>query len=333
MWPTDKKDYRDISIVVQGAIAGLPTDKPEARHTRICLESIRKVLPGAKIILSTWEGSNTEGLDYDELVISKDPGVSAVCDSPNGFRQIVSSFNGLKKCTTKYAMKTRSDLVFHGANLLDYFLKFNELPFDNQYRILDRRVVTFSSINPRRGHSWPFAVSDWMFFGLTKDVQNIFDIPIDHQTWLPTNEAPNNLDDKKGLFCVEQYIWLSFLGKYRRISCEYLEDVSHDNIATSERYFANNCIFLTARQMGINWLKRPNGAYAQDPWMATSSLYTANDYKKMLNKYAEVRLMIIPNPLEEVVYFTAQHIRAFIKKHIPSLHKTLVHIAQYSKSR
>ena len=37
----------DISVVVQGAIDKVNTPK--------CLESIRKVLPRAEIVLSTWE--------------------------------------------------------------------------------------------------------------------------------------------------------------------------------------------------------------------------------------------------------------------------------------
>lgn len=44
---------RDISIVVQGPIAGLPGDEPQKRYTNLCLESIRRTLPGATIILAT----------------------------------------------------------------------------------------------------------------------------------------------------------------------------------------------------------------------------------------------------------------------------------------
>ena len=57
---------KDISVVVQGAINSEVTPK--------CLESIRKYLPEAEIILSTWEGSDVVGLDYDKLVLNKDPG-------------------------------------------------------------------------------------------------------------------------------------------------------------------------------------------------------------------------------------------------------------------
>ena len=59
-------DTKDISIVVQGAV--------DPKNTPKCLTSIRKYLPGAEIILSTWEGTDCTGLDYDVLVLNKDPG-------------------------------------------------------------------------------------------------------------------------------------------------------------------------------------------------------------------------------------------------------------------
>ncbi|TXJ44182.1 hypothetical protein EPJ70_08075 [Brachyspira aalborgi] len=57
-------DTKDISVVVQGAI--------DKGYTPLCLKSIRKYLPESEIILSTWEGSDVENLDYDVLVLNKD---------------------------------------------------------------------------------------------------------------------------------------------------------------------------------------------------------------------------------------------------------------------
>lgn len=68
-------DTKDISVIVQGAINKNETIK--------CLQSIRHYLPGAEIILSTWEGSNITDLDYDNLILSKDPGAS-------NYREILS---------------------------------------------------------------------------------------------------------------------------------------------------------------------------------------------------------------------------------------------------
>ena len=54
-------ENRDISVVVQGAVS--------KEYTTKCLKSIRRNLPGSQIVLSTWEDSDTSGLDYDKLIV------------------------------------------------------------------------------------------------------------------------------------------------------------------------------------------------------------------------------------------------------------------------
>ena len=99
---------KDISVVVQGAINSEVTPK--------CLESIRKYLPEAEIILSTWEGSDVVRLDYDKLILNKDPGGADCSRDGKGInncnRELVSTFEGLKLANRKYALKIRSDIVF-----------------------------------------------------------------------------------------------------------------------------------------------------------------------------------------------------------------------------
>ena len=49
----------NISVVVQGAIG---------TNTEQCLQSVRRFLPSAEIVLSTWVGADTTNLDYDKLI-------------------------------------------------------------------------------------------------------------------------------------------------------------------------------------------------------------------------------------------------------------------------
>jgi hypothetical protein len=318
-------DPRDISVVVQGPIAGLPSDKPQERYTHLCLQSIRKTLPGATIILSTWEGSDVNDLDYDLLVESKDPGTVNFEGIPsNCFRQIVSSSNGLKNCRTKYALKARSDFIFNNKRFLDYFIKFNKLPFDDRYKILKQRIITFPAIDPRRRFPMPFSGSDWLFLGLTEDIQNIFDIPTVRKDVLMKN-PDGSFQRVEGLFNAEQYIWFSFISKYHQIPFEYSYDISHDNIATSEKYYANNCIFLTSHMAGIDSLKYPGTAYARAPFLSHAGIYTITDYKRMLNKYANAHIFFIPNYPEAIAYAVVQKTRVFLKRW-PNIHDFLRHI-------
>ena len=63
-------DSKDISVIVQGSI--------NKKETVKCLKSIKKILPKAEIILSTWEESDVTNLDnlYNILLLNKDPGAS-----------------------------------------------------------------------------------------------------------------------------------------------------------------------------------------------------------------------------------------------------------------
>lgn len=96
----------EISVVVQGEIERDATPK--------CLKSIRRFLPGAEIVLSTWEGRSCEGLDYDILVLNVDPGPSDLIRQypfeqvNNCNRQIVSTKNGINKSSKKYVLDRKS---------------------------------------------------------------------------------------------------------------------------------------------------------------------------------------------------------------------------------
>ena len=91
----------EISVVVQGAVDKELTPK--------CLLSIRKYLPEAEIILSTWEGTDVSGLSYDKVLLNKDPGAFPYLrnslKSNNLNRYLVSSRNGIQKASKKYILK------------------------------------------------------------------------------------------------------------------------------------------------------------------------------------------------------------------------------------
>lgn len=104
-------ESQDISVVVQGAI--------ELEYIKKLLKSIRKFLPKAEIIVSTWEGTDVNYLDYDILQINKDPGCEVFTvfgKKHNLNRQILSTKNGIKRTTRKYVLKIRSDMYFDNIN-------------------------------------------------------------------------------------------------------------------------------------------------------------------------------------------------------------------------
>ena len=110
-------DHSEITVIVQGPVVGGGDAPPDDRLTYWCLESIRRHLPGARIVLSTWEGSDTDGLDCDDIVFNTDPGgvplfLSARAKVLNNVnRQIVTTKAGMNLCSSNYALKMRSDMA------------------------------------------------------------------------------------------------------------------------------------------------------------------------------------------------------------------------------
>lgn len=272
-------DIKDISVVVQGPISDELT--PE------CLKSVRKYLPGATIILSTWEGSNVGGLDYDKLLLNKDPGCFTYNTvNYNVNRQIVSTANGLRRVKTRYALKIRSDIELVGTNFLEYFGKFKNRCED--LKITKERVI-INSLYCANVHKtgFPYHVSDWVFFGLTEDILNIWDIPLQSEEsgyFFETHKKPET-DRVPGLlsqYVPEQHIFSSFLRKNNvRLKFDYYTDVSKENIYNTECSFANNLVILDYKDYGIKFLKY--SPYAHD----YSNQYTYCDWLLLYKKYCD----------------------------------------------
>lgn len=325
-------ENKDITIIIQGPINGKPQDKVEDRHTYNCLKSIRKILPGSIIILSTWESENTDDLDYDIVVKSKDPGYFLLRNETNdgvrkesANRQIVSTNAGIKLVKTKYCIKMRSDLVLKSNNFITYFEKYADLPRDEQYKITKSRVLFLTTINPRRKFKHPFSMSDWFYFGKTEDIANIFNIPLMNNQILK-GDIVDGLYSIENNYSTEQHLWYIFISKYRNISFNNFIDASENNICLSEAYIANNSILLTAQRAGIQSLKYPGASYAQIPCLSYSGLYTWNEYKKLLNKYTPTKITIFPNPFESIVYYVVYNLRFLLKNISPSLHDFIARI-------
>lgn len=212
---------KDISVIVQGAI--------DRKYIYKTLKSIRKFLPNAEIILSTWEGTDVSGLDYDILQLNEDPGAEVFTPSgkrQNQNRQILSTQNGIKLATRKYVLKLRSDMQIKGTKFLTYFGKYKKR--NDECKILKERVLINSLYTRKplytkviRGEHilqpYLFHVSDWMMFGLREDMINIWDIPLapEPETSQYFVNHPDLPHDKGCLtrWHAEQYIWLEFLKK------------------------------------------------------------------------------------------------------------------------
>jgi hypothetical protein len=277
-----KIDFRDISVVVQGAI--------DVELTPRCLASIRKFLPGAEIILSTWAGSRTTGLDYDELVLSRDPG-SVPADNKwnvtnNVNRQIESSKGGLRSASRTYALKIRSDMEIVGLQFVEAWGRYDE--FRNEdCRVFKNRVIT-NNLYCANPHStnFPYHLSDWAQFGLRDDILNLWDIPTqsthDMGSYWTLKARPiiDPVPTWLGRYLPEQYIWTTFLKKNNvETQFEHYTDASPLNLRRSELSFANNVVILNYEESGFRFLK-----YDPYKWDYKSQ-YTHTQWLLLYKKY------------------------------------------------
>ncbi len=325
-----------VSVVVQGAIA--PGGATGA--TGRCLESVRRALPGAEIILSTYPGSDTSGLSFDILVESDDPGaLSFTREGPiqlnNVNRQIVTTQAGLARATRPYALKLRSDLLMDGAGLLRYFARYGSHGGEkdnSDARVFGERVLccTRYARNPRRVLPYAFHPSDWFFFGRTDDVRKLFDIPLapepETSRWFDAyapRPDPDVFPGALNRWAPEQYIWLSCLKRHAPNAVPatalptYQWDVSEAIITASERTLAENFVLLSPRQVQIRFTKyritRLDWAsvYTHGEWLRLRETYCGTDDRtkavdwEAAAKRAFAQTLILPGdaPVRRVLRF------------------------------
>lgn len=282
-------DTCDISIVVQGAIDMTCTDK--------CLNLLRKSFPGAEIILSTWGNSVLAGLNYDIVVINKDPGdlrYRHFVDNTN--RQIVSTKNGLMQCTKKYSLKIRTDCMVYSPKLLSYW---NEYPKrTSEYKWFSHKIILPTLYCKRYLDQYsliptPFHYSDWLQFGLTKDVSKIWDIElISDKMYLQYFSQKNYRGVKMqrrwfdSRFTAENYIFSSAIKReFPKIEYNSLEEYSSYTMKISEQVLINNFILKEPKSLDINICKVPYTEQIEniDKFRRSQPdcLYTEQQYKQM----------------------------------------------------
>ncbi len=255
-----------ISVVVQGAVIGNPSQPNLKQFTKLSLQSVRKVLPNAELILSTWEGSEVADLSYDVLILNRDPGAVTykdglpACNNVN--RQIESTKNGIAMATRSYVLKIRSDTELKGTGFLNYFGKY---PVRSPASILQDKVIASTRFSYVPNYKMPLSSyfpSDWFYFGLKDDVSNIWDIPLapepETTRWMTDPPKPFHQRGPSLRYANEQYNWVTFLRKHRSVQFESMWDQTSKTIFDSEASIAGNLILISPEQAQITPLKYPD---------------------------------------------------------------------------
>lgn len=251
----------DITFVVQGPVQASEGRKQIEGITSQCVRSIRQHFPGSVILLSTWKGQPTSGLDYDRLLELDDPGsnIIYVNDSPvtlNNNRQLVSSHQGLKQVTTKYAVKLRSDNLISGRGFVELFEKYHQKNRDESDSLFSARIVTSSAffISHHRGAPIHFCKSDLFDFGLTSDLLKVWSEPlVPELRFYPKVGYKSRPPSTEQFLCLK---WLSeLMGKPLNIQNRVYDDA---NLGQDfwHRFIASNIIIGKPEELGLDTTER-----------------------------------------------------------------------------
>lgn len=215
-----------VSVVVQGPFDPVATPR--------VIADVRRLMPNAEIILSSWAGTTVPGnLAIDRVLLNPDPGVDAVRRRDggprNGNRQIVATCAGLKAATRPYALKLRSDTTLDHAGILA--------------RWQPDLIALLPSMVPA---ITPFFPADFTQFGRREDVLTLWDIPL----------FDARRDARRFRFGheFEQYWCLSFLGRAVPDAMTTV-DKSDAIIAAWSAILAQRFQLIEPADFGIRFLK------------------------------------------------------------------------------
>ena len=294
--------FKDISIVVQGPIYGEPWLVRSRRYTYRTLKRLRELMPGATIILSTWRDANVLDLDYDKLIVSDDPGGQPlrvengqVLGWNNVNRQIISTREGLKACTTPFAMKIRTDILIENLNFLSEFGRYNAR--DPEMTFVRDRVLS-SAYHSRTGHNRErykpclFHPNDWFYFGRTEDVLDMWDVPLqsdEDARWFETHAKDPTKTDYSGhvgRWVAECYLWTRFLLKHTTFEYDSYFDTSPQLCELSERSMAANLVMLDQNRVKFISQKYPRYHWLTG-WENYRGRFTHRDWLMLYRRYAD----------------------------------------------
>lgn len=274
-------NYDEISVIIQGPIDWAMSTRHLMATTKAACMNARRLLPGAEIILSTWAGQPYDGLDFDRLILSDDPGPQGRWPGfvpSNINRQIKSTVAGLKSCTRTFALKCRSDVILEGASFLKLYETLDPIAEDD--RTLFRYPIVSNNLTSRNtseildklpDHPLLFHPSDHIHFGRRTDLLSLWDAPpqSDEDAFFFLDRAqPNRWRyHELGRLTPEQYLMTSAISKKMQLNFSHYGDSSPFLLALSEYYLESHFVFLPDRSFPIYFPKYHTPHHFSFEWM------------------------------------------------------------------
>lgn len=260
----------NISVVISGPVFRDEIGDHTKDATALGCLSVRKLLPKAEIVLSTWENTDVSGIDFDRLVLSKDPGPNI----NNVNRQICSRQAGIRAASREYVLALRSESHIINLNFLDYIDKYQKHSQDSTYTFLKNRIVIAATTPPR---CTIFHIGDFYFFGHKSDLLDFWDIPL-------CDDSKYNQREEQIEYNAHRYLITSFTKKYYPLVFENKTDITRENREAYERIMTENFVITGLHDFGARSYKYPIEDSFQGRLWHYHVSYTFREWKKLYNR-------------------------------------------------
>lgn len=287
----------EITVIIHGPILKEAASSAPQGMTLAAVQSVKKVLPGAKILISTWAGSEAESLGANQVVYSVDPGCFPYGNKtrPNNVnRQIVAMSSGLELVKTKWALKLRSDTILTSDSMVR---RWGQYGVRNPYlKVFKERIITSALLtyNPRTcfqtGRFTPFLfhVNDMIQFGLTEDMRKLWCIPLmppGDFNYFTEAQLAEKIDKISNRRVPEDYIWTSVLSAFGYPTNDSWADFQPAMIPVSDLSIVNNFHLLDHHEMGFSCLKYPD--FGSGYHLVGSGYFSYREWCKLYRAYCD----------------------------------------------
>lgn len=236
-----------VAIVLQGPLL-LEND-----FTVETVRFYRRCYPGATVIVSTWVGADAGAVSRLEeagavVVLSELPDH---CGHLNINYQVVNTLAGVKKAVAlgaEYVCKTRTDQRFCHTDAIAHLLNLlRTFPICNDDFARPQKGRIVSGCMPYGDLFYPYAISDFFYFGYAEDIEQLFSMPLDDR---PKGAGGRGMSRRS--------ISEEMIAPEVQLIRSYISSMGGDNACTVEahwRFMKNHMIMLSKDELGLYWPK------------------------------------------------------------------------------
>lgn len=237
----------DVAIVLQGPLL-LEND-----FTVETVRLYRRSFPDAAVIVSSWVGSDPEAvrrLEQEGAIVALSE-LPDNCGHLNINYQAVNTLAGIRKAIeigAEYVCKTRTDQRLYHPDAFTHLLNLHQCyPVCNDDFKEKQKGRIVSVCMPYGDLFFPYAVSDFLYFGYAEDIEKLFSLPLD------TREK-----GKGGKGMSRKKIAEELIAPEIQIIRTYIDLMGGNNECTVSAYWSfmkNHMIMLNKDEIGLYWPK------------------------------------------------------------------------------